>query len=72
MMSAIGLTDHQLALVLDNAKRVDPQWRSRWLSAVCDRLIGLDPISDEARPLRSSLSRQNAPVANCRAPGTDR
>ena len=59
-MSAIGLTDHQLALVLDHAKRVDPQWRSRWLNAVCDRLLGLDPIMDEG--LSSAIKLVNTRI----------
>lgn len=42
----LSLTDAQLHLILDHAKHVPPQWRSRWLSAVADRLCNNDIVTD--------------------------
>ncbi len=42
----LGLSDEQLRLVLDGAQRVPNGWRSRFLEAVADVLLPLDPLTD--------------------------
>lgn len=42
-----SLQDSQLRTVLDHARPIPVLWRSRWLSAVADRLIAKDVLTGE-------------------------
>ena len=41
MTHPLSLSDQQLSLILNAAKSVQPQWRSRYLKSVADRLTYL-------------------------------
>jgi hypothetical protein len=44
---ALALTDRQLAIVRDQARRVPPPWRSRFLDDCADRLLAFSSITDD-------------------------
>lgn len=63
MPHPLSLDDGQLRTVLDHARRIPVLWRSRWLSAVADRLIAINVITDEDVAVAIELVNEQIGVA---------
>jgi hypothetical protein len=63
-MTPLALSSDQLAVVADYAVRVPHEWRERFLSAIADRLVGLDVVGndDVRRACAVALRRMGAPA----------
>jgi hypothetical protein len=62
--SLVSLSDEQLAIVLAEAKLVDPAWRDRFLVGLFDELTPLDVVTNEAVATAASsvAKKMRAPV----------
>lgn len=48
MISCLALSNSQLDVIIKTADRIAPRYRSRFLDAVADQLLGLVPPNDAA------------------------
>jgi hypothetical protein len=62
MASPLALSDAQLAIVLDAARTVPPEWRSRFLQDIADQLFGRNPSDTDVAAAVEQVVARIAPA----------